>query len=145
MTMDATVSERERSAAAPAPRLLRVLVIDDERDATDTLSLLVHHWGHEVRWAYDASLGLKVAASYLPDVLLLDIDLPPADGCELAQQLRGDGRLKDCFMIAVTGRGDEAHRQRCRQAGIDLVLVKPVDPVILESLLTLESEYVARR
>jgi DNA-binding response OmpR family regulator len=143
-TMDAPLSEQECPATVPAQRLLRVLVIDDDREATDSLSRLVRDWGHEVRWAYDASIGLKVAAAYQPDLVLLDIAMPQIDGCDLALQLRGDARLKESFLIAVTGRGDEAHRQRCKEAGIDLVLIKPVDPLILESLLTLESEYVTR-
>jgi CheY-like chemotaxis protein len=83
-----------------------------------------------------------VAAAEPPDLVLLDIAMPQIDGCDLARQLRGDARLKECFLIAVTGSGDEAHRRRCLQAGIDLVLVKPVDPLILESLLVLEREYV---
>jgi len=142
--MDSPVSGQDRSTTAPVPRLLRVLIIDDNQETTDSLSRLVRDWGHEVRWAYDAQIGMKVAAAYHPDLVLLDIAMPQMDGCELAQELRGDARLKDCFMIAVTGRGDDAHRQRCKEAGINLVLVKPVDPLILESLLTLESEYVAQ-
>lgn len=160
-TMQTTVTEREPAEAqdqnrasadvaargkpglsATAPLLLRVLVIDDDRETADSLARLAREWGHEVRWAYDAGVGLKVAASDPPDLVLLDICMPQMDGCELAQQFRGDSHLKDCFLIAVTGRGDEAHRRRCRQAGIDLVLVKPVDPLILESLLVLEREYV---
>jgi DNA-binding response OmpR family regulator len=163
MPASTTVSERGRSRphdqlqssgnvaakncqgeAASAQRLLRVLVIDDDRETTDSLSRLARDWGNEVRWAYDAEVGLKLAAVFQPDLLLLDIAMPQVDGCELAGKLRADARLKECFMIAVTGRGDEAHRRRCQEAGIDLVLVKPVDPLILESLLTLESEYVAQ-
>jgi DNA-binding response OmpR family regulator len=138
---DAAASGQLRLTAS-APRLLRVLVVDDDQDATDSLARLVRDWGHEVRWAYDAGVGLQVAAAEPPDLVLLDIAMPQIDGCDLARQLRGDARLKECFLIAVSGCGDEAHRRRCLQAGIDLVLVKPVDPLILESLLVLEREYV---
>src|SRR5688572_20620551 len=153
MTMDAVVSEIERAEpmdqrqapgavaprgnrnlAASVQRLLRVLVIDDDEETTDSLSRLVRFWGHDVRWAYDAGVGLKVAAAFHPDLLLIDIAMPLVDGCELSRQLRGDPRLNECFIIAVTGRCDAAHRQGCKEAGIDLVLVKPVDLVILESL-----------
>ena len=65
-------------------------------------------------------------------------------GLELARQVRQQARLNDCFMIAVTGRTDAGHRLQCEEAGIDLFLIKPVTPSILQTLLILESEYVLR-
>jgi CheY-like chemotaxis protein len=128
-------------ASVPAAlRKLRVLVADDQRDATDGLARLVRCWGHEVRWAYDAAAALEIATAQLPDVVLLDIGMPLLDGCGLAEQLRLNARQKDCLLIAITGHADEQHRQQCALAGIDLVLIKPVDCEIIETLLTLESE-----
>jgi PleD family two-component response regulator len=71
-----------------AGRLLRVLVADDNRDAADSMSLLVKMWGHEVRQTYDGAAALEIAAAYRPDVLLLDISMPNMDGCQLAKRLR---------------------------------------------------------
>ena len=128
-------------ASVPAAlRKLRVLVADDNHDATDGCARLIRCWGHEVRWAYDAAAALEIAAAQRPDVVLLDIAMPLLDGCGLAQQLRLDARQKDCLLIAITGHADEQRRQRCAEAGIDLLLIKPVDCEILETLLTLESE-----
>ncbi len=127
-----------------ASELLRVLIVDDYRAAADTLAMLVGAWGHDVRRAYDGTTGLALAAAFQPDVLLLDIFMPNMSGLELAVQVRQQARLNDCFMIAVTGRTDAGHRLQCEEAGIDLFLIKPVDPSILQTLLILESEYVLR-
>jgi CheY-like chemotaxis protein len=127
-----------------AGELLRVLIVDDHREAADTLSMLVGIWGHDVRQAYDGATGLALAIAYQPNVLLLDIVMPNLSGLELALQVRHDARLNDCFMIAVTGCTDAAHRRQCEEAGIDLFLIKPVTPSILQTLLLLESDYVLR-
>lgn len=121
-------------------RRLRVLIVDNDRDATDTLAALVSLWGHDVWSAYDGATGLAIAAAASPDVVLLDIAMPEMDGCELAVQLRKRAGLQDCFLIAVTGFGDEKHRRQCRQAGIDLFLVKPVEAVVMGTLLMLERQ-----
>jgi CheY-like chemotaxis protein len=125
-----------------ATRILRVLIIDDYSDAADTLALVVGLWGHTVKTAYNALAGLEMAATYNPDIVLLDIGMPGMDGCEMACELRR--RTNQSYIVAITGYSDERHRDDCRAAGIDLLLVKPVNPVILKSLLTLESDYVAR-
>jgi CheY-like chemotaxis protein len=124
-------------------RVLRVLVIDDYCDAADALSLMVRLWGHTVKTAYDARTGLETAATYDLDIVLLDIGMPGMDGCEMAQELRR--RTNRCYIVAITGYGDKKHRDDCRAAGFDLLLVKPVSPVILESLITLEGDYVTRK
>ncbi len=128
-------------ASVPAaPRKLRVLVADDSHDATDGCARLVRCWGHEVHWAYDAATALEVAAAQLPDVVLLDLGMPFLDGCGLAQQLRLDARHKNCLLVAITGHADEPRCRRCAEAGIDLLLIKPVDCEVLETLLMQESE-----
>ena len=125
--------------------LLRVLIIDDHRATADTFSSLVALWGHDVRHAYDGVTGLALAAAYRPDVLLLDILMPNVSGIEVALQVRRQDRLKHCFIVAVTGRTDAKHRCTCYEAGIDLLLTKPVAPSHMQTLLMLESEYVLSR
>ena len=127
-----------------AQRRLRVLIVDDHRDSADTMSKLVSIWGHAVRCAYNGAAGLALALRYWPDVMLLDLIMPGMSGPEFALQVRRRARLKDCLMIATTGCTDERHRLQCQQADVELILVKPVSPSILQSLLTTESEHRAR-
>jgi CheY-like chemotaxis protein len=133
---------RQRGESSPPLRPLRVLVIDDDVDTAESMSRLVKIWGHEVRTVNGAQAGLDLAVGYRPDLLLLDISMPVMNGCQLARQLRLDPRMDGCFIVAVTGYGEESSRNRCREAGVDLLLVKPVDPLVLESLLNLEGKYV---
>jgi CheY-like chemotaxis protein len=121
---------------------LRVLVVDDYRATADTLSSLVTIWGHEVRRAYDGTKALRLAAAFQPDVLLLDILMPNMSGFEVAMQVRRLESLDHCFIVAVTGRADAAHRSRCYEMGVDLVLTKPVVPSHMQTLLLLELERV---
>jgi CheY-like chemotaxis protein len=119
-------------------RVLRVLVVDDEQDTTDGLVKLLCRWGHAARKAYDGLAALRVAADQHPDVVLLDLELPLMDGCQVAKQLRLNFSREECFIIAVAGRADDKRRQQCLEAGIDLLLIKPVDPEVMETLLLLE-------
>lgn len=135
------------TAAMPvgtAGGLLRVLIVDDYRASADTMAMLVDVWGHDVRLAYDGITGLALAAAFKPDVLLLDMIMADLSGLETALQVRRQARLKDCFIIAVTGRTDAGYRRRCEDAGIDIFLLKPVNPSILQTLLSWESDYVLR-
>ena len=127
-----------------AEELLRVLIVDDYYASADTMTMLVDVWGHDVRRAYDGTTGLALAAAFQPDVLLLDILMPGKSGLEVARQVRQQARLNYCFIIAVTGRTDAGHRLQCEEAGIDLFLIKPVTPSILQTLLIWESEYILR-
>ena len=128
------------SAHVPNRRPLRVLIVDDDRDAADTLATLVKRWGHDTQRAYDGATGLAMALAATPDVVLLDIALPQMDGCELVSQLRHGAGLNDCFLIAITGSTGEGTRWRCQEAGIDLFLIKPVDALVMETLLMLERQ-----
>jgi CheY-like chemotaxis protein len=142
------VYEGRRRPAQPAPvaenGLLRVLIVDDQRDMTDILAMLVWRWGHEVQGTYDSATALRMAARHAPDVVVLDLAMPHLDGFQVAERLRGDTRLRDCFVIAITGYADTATWLRCHEVGIDLLLIKPVDPSIVETLLMLECERVNR-
>jgi DNA-binding response OmpR family regulator len=115
---------------------LRVLVVDDNHDGADTLAMLVRLWGHDVRVAYDGLDGLRLARTYRPQVVLLDLTLPRLDGCDLAELLHGKTELPQARLIAVTGMGDDWDRARCAGAGFDHFLVKPVDPDELHDLLS---------
>jgi CheY-like chemotaxis protein len=121
-----------------------VLVVDDERDAADGLVRLISRWGHQARWAYDGATGLKVAASQHPDVVLLDLEMPYMDGCEVARQLRLDFPPTSCFIIGLSNWFDDQGRRQCSEAGLDLVLVKPTASPVLETLLVLEHERLNR-
>jgi PAS domain S-box-containing protein len=107
---------------------LRVLVIDDNEDAADSMAILLKQPGHEVRTAYSGTTALEAALSFRPDVILLDLGLPEIDGYEVARRLRQDPDLRKARIIAVSGYGQETDFQRSQQAGFDDHLVKPVDP-----------------
>src|SRR5262245_3781424 len=108
---------------------LRVLVVDDTRDAADTLALLVRIWGHQPLVAYDGPTALDLARTQAPDVALLDIGLPGGmDGYEVARRIRRLPGLDKVVLVAVTGYGREEDITRCQAAGIDHHFVKPVDP-----------------
>ncbi len=119
---------------APPPRL-RVLVVDDNRDAANSLGkLLTRLYGQDVRVVYDGQDALAAAAEFLPEVILLDIGLPDIDGYEVARSLRARDDSPRPLVVALTGWGQDTDRQRSREAGFDLHLVKPVDPDALRDL-----------
>jgi DNA-binding response OmpR family regulator len=121
-------------------RTLRVLIVDDYKDAADSLALLVNIWGHDVRVAYRGEAALEMAWAYQPDVLLLDLALPKMDGCQVARQLRRDSRFKTTLLVAITGYADEAHNLLGMKAGFDRYLIKPIEPTIVENLLLREQQ-----
>jgi signal transduction histidine kinase len=121
-------------SAASTPR--RILVVDDNGDAADTLGLLLQVQGHEVRTAHDGAAALAIMADlFLPDVVLLDIGLPGMDGYEVARRLRRNPVLGSMLLVALTGYGNEEVRNQARQAGFDHYMVKPLDLEALEALL----------
>jgi len=105
---------------------LRILVVDDNEDAAETLAEALGTFGHDVRIAHDGPEALRIADDFGPHVALLDIGLPVMDGYELAQRLRRDRGPNRPRLLAVTGYGQEADRRRAEQAGFDALLVKPV-------------------
>ena len=124
--------------AVPGARW-RVLVVDDNIDGADITALLLRELGHEAQVAYSGPGALTAADSYLPNVVLLDIGLPEMDGYEVARRLRQHPLLRNAWLVAITGYGQESDRQRSKEAGFDHHLVKPVGPDKLEVLLTLLS------
>ena len=120
---------------APTARPLRVLVVDDCRDAADSLALLVRHWGYQAVMAYDGPSALDLALLHSPEVVFLDLGLPGMDGFEVARRLRQLPGMGQALLVAVTGYGREADVQGCWDAGIDFHFIKPVDPIELELVL----------
>jgi CheY-like chemotaxis protein len=117
-----------------SPRL-RVLVIEDNLDAAETLCDLLALFGHDAEFARSGAAGVEVARHQRPDVVLCDIGLPEMDGYAVARQLRADPLTAPAHLIAVTGYGREADRRQAAEAGFDLHLVKPVGPDVLKRLL----------
>ncbi len=125
--------DRYARPAAVAPR--RILVVDDNRDAADSLGMLLKFLGADVCTANDGPAALEAFQTYRPSVVLLDIGLPEMDGYEVARRTRQQPEGGDVTLIALTGWGQEEDRRRSREAGIDHHLVKPVDLGALEKLL----------
>jgi PAS domain S-box-containing protein len=119
----------------PPVRALRVLLVDDNRDATDTFATVLELEGHEVRTAYSGRIALELAASFRPHVAILDIGLPDLDGYRVAQLIRGTGWGKDAVLVAVTGWGRDDDRRRAFAAGFDRHLTKPLSGEALRCLL----------
>ena len=119
-------------------RALRVLIVDHQQDPAGGFVRQMRHWGHATRMAHDGRAALIAAADQHPDVVLLDLELSSMDGCCVARQLRRDSPRGDCFIIALADWVDDERRRQCSEAGIDLLLVKPTDPSVLEVLLWLE-------
>src|SRR6476661_4871234 len=110
----------------------RVLVVDDNRDATETLELLLQLWGHEVQSALNGPEALAKAVEFRPEIILLDIGLPGMSGYEVARQLRSLPGFRDVFIVAVTGYGQDSDRIHSQEAGFGHHLVKPVQPEVLQ-------------
>jgi PAS domain S-box-containing protein len=116
-------------------RPLRLLVVDDNVDTSESLSMLLKLYGHEVEVAHTGPTGLQAFELHKPDVVLLDIGLPGIDGCEVARRIRERAGSSKPLLIATTGYGQESDRQQTKEAGFDHHLVKPVDPNKLQDLL----------
>ena len=112
----------------------RVLIVDDNQDAVDTMAMLLRAKGHEVRVAYDGAEGAGAAMAFKPDLVLLDIGLPKLDGHDVARQIR-QRYGKSVLMIAITGLGQEEDRRRSKEAGFDHHFTKPVDLTALDRLI----------
>jgi CheY-like chemotaxis protein len=135
----ANVVVSNRTADRPslaARRGHRVLVADDNRDAADSIAILLELSGHEVRVAHDGRTALSLAQVFRPDVSLLDIGMPDLSGYEVAQALRRESWGAKIRLIALTGWGQEDDRRQAQEAGFDHHLTKPIDPETLELVLS---------
>ncbi len=124
----------ERALDRPAPPR-RVLVVDDNVDAAESLAMLLRVGRHDVRTAQDGATALQVAEAFRPEVVLLDLGLPRMDGFEVARRLREQEGVEKALLVALTGHGQEEDRRRSLEAGFDAHLVKPADPAALQRLL----------
>ncbi|MGN6514019.1 MAG: response regulator, partial [Lysobacteraceae bacterium] len=131
----APAARAEDAAPAPAPgRRHRALVIDDNRDAADTLAMMLELLGLEVRRLYEPAGFEDAFSGFVPEVVFLDVGMPGRSGYDVAAALRatpgGDGVL----LVAVTGWGQPEDRQRTRDAGFDHHLVKPPDLAAVQAI-----------
>jgi CheY-like chemotaxis protein len=120
---------------APETRHQRVLVVDDNRDAADSLSSLLELFGHEVKTCYNGPSALELIEQYGPDVVFLDLGLPGMDGYEVAREVQRRHPADGPLLVALTGYGADKDRSATQEAGFVRHLVKPVDPEELERLL----------
>jgi len=116
-------------------RPVRILVVDDNMDAAQTLGLLLQCLGHEVRLAHNGAEALAAALEYRPEAVLLDIGLPGMDGYEVARRWRAQAGGEHTLLVALTGYGQEQDRLQSQQAGFNHHLVKPVEVAELQEVL----------
>ncbi len=133
----AALEQPKRSANGRASVARRVLVVDDNVDAAAMLAALIRQLGHEVEIVHDGSAALRAVEGYRPEVILLDIGMPGMNGFEVAQRLRELGRVPRLRIVAVTGWGKPEDRQRSREAGFDMHLIKPVELSEIQQALVL--------
>ena len=123
-------------------RALHVLVVDDNRDAADSLCMLLRLWGYDCRVAYDGAAGLQAACDYRPDCLLIDLAMPGLDGYTLARRVRAQPGLDDAKLVALTAFSDETHVRRSQEAGFHFHLVKPTEPLEIKRIMNMLNELV---
>jgi CheY-like chemotaxis protein len=114
---------------------LRILIVEDNRDALETLRMSLLAAGHEVHQATDGRDAIESASRVHPDVAIVDLGLPEMDGFEVARALRQRHEHRDMRLIALTGYGSPEDRKRTKEAGFDAHLLKPLDYDELASLL----------
>jgi PAS domain S-box-containing protein len=120
---------------AHSSRARRILVVDDNRDAAESLATMLEIMGNQTHTAFDGPAALAATERLRPDILLLDIGLPEINGYDVARRIRNQIWGKDIVLIALTGWGQAEDRRRSLEAGFDAHLVKPVDPKELEEMM----------
>ena len=120
---------------ATTRRSLRIVVVDDNVDAADSLTALLKLEGHHVRTAYDGLAALRAVREECPEVVLLDIGLPDMDGYQVARSLRQEPGREPVMLVALTGYGQQEDRRRAQEVGFDKHLVKPVTLEVLRAIL----------
>lgn len=117
------------------PRPLTILVVDDNVDSATTMSLFLEICGYGTRVAHDGLEAVRAADEYRPDVIVMDIGMPGMSGHDAARAIRKQPWAAETLLIALSGWGQEADKQRSRDAGFNHHLVKPVDHAVLTGIL----------
>jgi signal transduction histidine kinase len=140
-TISVPISQRRVEASPEAgdarPVNSRVLIVDDNQDAANSMAMLVEALGGTARTAYDAPSGLDALATFGPDVVVLDIGMPGINGYEMCQRIRLKPSGRHIVIIALTGWGHPQDKQRALEVGFDAHLTKPVDPAAFQELLAI--------
>jgi signal transduction histidine kinase/DNA-binding response OmpR family regulator len=123
------------STAAQTTGPKRVLIVDDNVDAAETLAMMLELLGQDTRQAHEGNGALQAAVEYKPELVFMDIGLPGLSGHEIASRMRRDLGMTDTYIVALSGYGTEEDRRKSLYAGFDSHLVKPLDPTTLPSIL----------
>jgi CheY-like chemotaxis protein len=124
-----------RLKQTPTPRK-RILVVEDDLDSVHSMAMLIKMMGHEVQFAINGFAALDVARSFRPDIVILDIGLPDFEGDQIARQLRYEPGLEHTHLIAISGLPEEHLESRALKAGCEEFYRKPIEPAVLEALLS---------
>jgi two-component system CheB/CheR fusion protein len=138
ITMPLTTADTGRGKPLPnnvARVTSRVVVIDDNADAAETLAMLVEQVGGTARVAHDGESGIEVVGAFQPDIVFLDIGMPRMDGYAVCRRIRAEASRRPMILVALTGWGQAQDKRRALDAGFDAHLTKPVDPAVLERVL----------
>jgi CheY-like chemotaxis protein len=133
MEVSAALPGKAATAKSPARR---IVVVDDNADSADSLTMVLGFDGHEVLAVYTGLQAIEQAERFKPDVMLIDIGLPDVDGYEVARRIRAVPALQSICLVAVTGYGQDADKNRAHEAGFSEHLVKPIEFPTLERVLT---------
>lgn len=142
-TVDLPVIERPRSVAPPGFDMAslrpsgkpRVLIVDDNQDAAEMLSMMLEMAGYETRTSYESRQAIELVSDYAPAIVILDIGLPDMNGYEVARELRSRDSSPPLALIALTGWGTTEDKQKAAAAGFDVHLTKPVNAELLEAAI----------
>lgn len=124
----------QRPPSLPTPRVYRILLVEDNLDAVHSTCMLLRELGHAVDYGINGYVALEIARRFRPDVVLLDIGLPGANGFEVCRQIKSDPELGGARVIALTAYSEPEYRERAKAAGFDDYFVKPLDPKRLTAL-----------
>ena len=122
-------------AAAPSSGAKRILIVDDNLDAAETLAMMLELLGQQTRQAHAGHDALEAALDYKPDLVFMDIGLPGMSGHEVASRMRGELGMSEAYIVALSGYGTEEDRRKSLRAGFDTHMVKPLDPSTLPGIL----------
>lgn len=130
------LSSESKKPIVDDARPRRILIIEDNRPAAQSLRALLLKLGHTVETAFNGTDGLAIAHRFMPEIVLCDISLPGLDGHSLAQAMRQSPQLRGAYLVAVTGYGREGDKHRAFEAGFDRYLTKPIEPTELERFVS---------